>query len=168
MRRHAAAGQQLQHPRGPLRRAHAMPKAFPSPTIRMGAGASVSVRVPLITLSGLGAVPPLGSTTRLTAHQRTQRRRASSESMAEHARSAGCGPAKQSKQTLGAVRAPLRCGSAAAPAAARAAAAVAGGGNALPEPHPTHGSGRVRFCEGRSHHFVRPGRCAPPLARRRD
>ena len=50
--------QQLQQPLGRARRAQAVLKTLPSPPLRMGAGAPVSMRVALCTLSGLGAVPP--------------------------------------------------------------------------------------------------------------
>ena len=70
--------------------------------------------------------------------------------------------------TLGAGRAPLRGGSAAAPAAARAAAAVAGAADGPREATPMHGGRRVCFCENRSMHLVCLWRCAPPPASIRD
>ena len=54
----AAAGQHLEHPRVGHRRAQTVPAAFPSPLLRLGAGAPVSARVTFSPMSGVGAVPP--------------------------------------------------------------------------------------------------------------
>ena len=70
---------------------------------------------------------------------------------------------------LGAGRAPLRGGSAAAPAAARAAAAVAGAADGPPEAPPMHRGRCVRFCMGHSQPIVwMGGRCGLPMVRGRD